>query len=219
MWQRSLRLIRRAVPQLRAAKGKNLGHTTETSRSKVNDSYTAWYIFSRWTVAYSVCALVEGYVVAADQAAGSSMEPTIPTAGALLIVEKITPWLRGWSFFEKFTTYKRGSVVLLIGPSGNELVCKRIIGLPGDILLVERKQEGNGQQQFKVTGSDIVLVPPGHIWVQGDNGTSSLDSRYYGCVSQGLIIGTALFRLWPPGFLRRVPPSLNGSDILSTAAQ
>lgn len=107
------------------------------------------------------------------QAAGSSMEPTIPTSGALLIVEKVTPWLRGWSFFDKFTSYKRGSVVLLIGPCGNELVCKRIIGIPGDILLVERKQEGSGHQQVNLPSSDVVLVPPGHIWVQGDNGSRS----------------------------------------------
>lgn len=67
MWQKSLYLIRRALPGLRSATGKHPGYPRESSRSKVDDCKIAWYLFSRWTVAYSVCALFEGYVVAADQ--------------------------------------------------------------------------------------------------------------------------------------------------------
>lgn len=46
---------------------------------------------------------------------------------------------------------------------------KRIIGLPGDWIQVPDKAE-------------ILKVPEGHCWVEGDNANSSLDSRYFGPV-------------------------------------
>jgi inner membrane protease subunit 1 len=43
----------------------------------------------------------------------------------------------------------------------------------------------------------MVEVPPGHIWVEGDNSTASVDSRDYGVIPMGLIQGKVVLRLSP----------------------
>lgn len=45
---------------------------------------------------------------------------------------------------------------------------KRIVGLPGE---------------WVGTLYDVVHIPEGHCWVEGDNSASSLDSRSFGPVS------------------------------------
>jgi inner membrane protease subunit 1 len=42
-----------------------------------------------------------------------------------------------------------------------------------------------------------VIVPPGHVWLEGDNPHDSVDSRYYGPVPGALIRGRAIARIWP----------------------
>jgi hypothetical protein len=49
-------------------------------------------------------------------------------------------------------------------------------------------QEGD----FVVTEDKIVIqVPPGHMWVEGDNVSASVDSREYGPIPMNLITGFA----------------------------
>jgi mitochondrial inner membrane protease subunit 1 len=42
-----------------------------------------------------------------------------------------------------------------------------------------------------------VVIPPGHVWLEGDNPHDSVDSRYYGPVPGALIRGRAIARVWP----------------------
>jgi mitochondrial inner membrane protease subunit 1 len=42
-----------------------------------------------------------------------------------------------------------------------------------------------------------LVVPPGHVWVQGDNLAVSRDSREYGPVPLGTVRGRVLCTLWP----------------------
>ena len=94
---------------------------------------------------------------------------------------------------------------------------KRVVGLPGDWLKVERNrvylakdQDGPFVQQkegFIAKGtpcSDLcnlrtpIEVPPGHFFMMGDNRGESLDSRQWGPVPKKWIIGRAFFTYWPP---------------------
>jgi inner membrane protease subunit 2 len=40
-----------------------------------------------------------------------------------------------------------------------------------------------------------VVVPYGHVWVEGDNWRESWDSRHYGPISKGLVVAKAV-RIW-----------------------
>ncbi|RUS21821.1 IMP1 inner mitochondrial membrane peptidase-like protein [Endogone sp. FLAS-F59071] len=46
-------------------------------------------------------------------------------------------------------------------------------------------------------------VPPGHVWLGGDNMSNSTDSRLYGPVPLALVKGRVFARVWPePGWIR-----------------
>ena len=42
-----------------------------------------------------------------------------------------------------------------------------------------------------------VKVPPGHIWIEGDNKGNSHDSRHYGPISLALVEGIVRYRVFP----------------------
>jgi len=48
----------------------------------------------------------------------------------------------------------------------------------------------------------VVHVPPGYVFVMGDNSGSSYDSRYWGFVPETGIIGKADIIFWPPDRIR-----------------
>ncbi|KAI7740410.1 hypothetical protein M8C21_017571 [Ambrosia artemisiifolia] len=80
-----------------------------------------------------------------------------------------------------------GDVVILQSPENpRKLVTKRIIGMEGDKItyIVDPKNSDR---------TETVIVPKGHVWVQGDNIYNSYDSRNFGPVPYGLLKG----KIWP----------------------
>jgi signal peptidase I len=82
---------------------------------------------------------------------------------------------------------------------------KRVIGLPGDqVHIADGKVYINGvvlkEPYLKVTtnGSGNWTVPEGNLFVLGDNRTNSSDSRSWGFVPIGHVIGKAEVIYWPP---------------------
>lgn len=80
---------------------------------------------------------------------------------------------------------------------------KRVIGLEGDFVCVVSgpREEGDEDEDVKAGRArftqEMVQVPMGHCWVEGDNLEWSRDSRVYGPIPMALIRGKIVYRLWP----------------------
>ncbi len=89
---------------------------------------------------------------------------------------------------------QHGDVIILHHPAKEATICKRIIGMPGDIIVRTGDGESGGGGCEETSHR---IVPPGHLWIEGDNTRNSLDSRSYGTVPASLVIGKVICRLWP----------------------
>ncbi len=127
---------------------------------------------------------------------GSSMEPTLQS-GEFVIVNKLT---------YKLGIPEVGDVVVFHFPRDPEQeYIKRVIGLPGDHIVIE---------DGKVYVNDYLLdetyitsspayestwdMPDDSIFVLGDNRNNSSDSHNWGPVPVNYIVGKAVFVYWPP---------------------
>lgn len=159
------------------------------------------------------------------------MEPTLRTNN-LLVTERIS---------KRFQNFDRGDIVIAKSPIEPEMmVCKRIVGLPGDKIYMKprinfnpfgnskseveqpfkddelkdimpfadveeddafdtnkSKHINNQESSMRTFRSRVIIVPKGHLWIEGDNSDNSIDSRTYGPVPMGLIQSRAAVRLHP----------------------
>ncbi|PFH54655.1 hypothetical protein AMATHDRAFT_72426 [Amanita thiersii Skay4041] len=122
------------------------------------------------------------YIGRPSSMSGPSMFPTLAGENELVFENRIT---------YRFKPIERGDLVTLKSPlDPGRIICKRIIGLPGDVICVDPTGK-------VAPSSEHVLLPQGHVWITGDNAAYSRDSRTYGPVSMSLIQGKLSHRIWP----------------------
>lgn len=136
---------------------------------------------------------------------GASMVPTFET-GDYLIVDEIS---------YRFKTPERGSVLIFKYPKDpKKSFIKRVIGLPNEIISISdgqititNTQHPDGfvldEPYVKLSTKDNLeyTLKRNEYFVLGDNRASSADSRIWGPVPEGNIIGRPIIRFFPPGFL------------------
>lgn len=135
---------------------------------------------------------------------GQSMEPTF-FEHEYLIIDEVTYRLR---------EPLRGEVVVFIAPptatTQHDYYLKRIVGLPGErvkiadnkviIYNTENPQGVVVDEHYLSEDTDgalTVTLGPEQYFVLGDNRDASFDSRRFGPISRGTIIGRTWFRGWP----------------------
>ncbi|KAH6629503.1 peptidase S24/S26A/S26B/S26C [Boeremia exigua] len=113
---------------------------------------------------------------------------------------------------------RRGDIVTFWKPhKPEEISIKRVVALPGDVVyprrgfatdpevvrteralaldgLPEADQDAVGGQVDELEVGKVV-VPYGHVWVEGDNWRNSFDSRDFGPLAKGMIEGRAV-KIW-----------------------
>lgn len=152
--------------------------------------------------------------------------------GDHIIVNKFVYGPPGHQWFERlfaFRDVERGDIVVFRFPEERNIdFVKRVIGLPGDRILIRDKRVYiNGvplDEDYVVHEDPLVyprqptlpepyrsrdqfgpyVVPAGHYFVMGDNRDRSNDSRYWGTVARVLIKGRAFLVYW--SFRSKPPP-------------
>jgi len=144
-----------------------------------------------------IALLINVFIGQATRVEGQSMEPNLHT-NQRLVVEKVSYRLHGPNRFD---------VVVLRAPGqGDDLLIKRVIGLPGETVEIhdgrvyingELLEEDHVAQETRPGRDTRVLVPPLHVFVLGDNRNHSNDSRTFGPVPIEDIVGRAWLSYWP----------------------
>ena len=154
--------------------------------------------------------LIINFVTARIQVDGFSMEPTMHS-GEFVIVSRVAYDLR-FRFGElvnlsqRLSDPERGDIVVFNPPNNpNEEYIKRIIGLPGDEVVVSDGKvliNGEALDEPYINAAPAYagtwLVPEDSIFVLGDNRNNSSDSHNWDSVPIEDVIGKAIFIYWPP---------------------
>lgn len=166
--------------------------------------YLAREILETIVPAILIALLINLFLAQATRVYGQSMEPNLHT-DQRLIVEKISynRYLRQYFGVEG---PERGDVVVIdLDTQSSELLIKRVIGLPGDVVKIHTGQVLVNDQALEepyLTGVTTgfygpTTVPPLHVFVLGDNRSFSNDSRSFGTVPLKAVVGRAWFSYWP----------------------
>ena len=144
------------------------------------------------------------FIMQPNQVKGSSMEPSFDSSD-YIFTSKIT---------YKFRQPERGDVVVFKSPGNPDIeYIKRVIGLPGDTVLLSNSEvyvNGNKLDEPYISAKTDpieggyakenvpIILPPGYLWVMGDNRPRSSDSREFGPIPEASVIGQVFYRYFPP---------------------
>eukprot|EP01066_Platyproteum_vivax_P020616 Platyproteum_vivax@DN8548_c0_g1_i1.p1 len=140
--------------------------------------------------------LIHEYGFDFSTAVGPSMVPLFRRAGDVVIIDK---------FSHKIWGIQPGSVVIAKSvESIDTRVCKRVIAKEGEAV----RAEVRGLYSLSNFGAQMEMtVPKGHLWVEGDNPSESYDSRHYGPIPEGMVLGTVALQIWPLNKIRFIKPA------------
>ncbi|RMX99045.1 hypothetical protein D0868_09746 [Hortaea werneckii] len=133
---------------------------------------------------------------------GGSMEPTLSPQDNTTGQKDYVLWNK-WEIESKI---RRGDIVLFSLPGRpDDHGTKRVIATEGDTVILDPrrrpKDDASGRDLPESTGWDMYMrrveIPPGHVWVEGDNWRKTRDSNWYGPISKSLIQGKATAVVWP----------------------
>lgn len=130
-----------------------------------------------------------------------SMYPTIQTQDRMM-AEKVS---------YRFTVPKRQDIIVFYPPesaqAGKKKYLKRVVAVGGDTVEIKNSRVYLNRKVLK----ELYLneppyytlpptkIPPGHLFVMGDNRNNSADSHIWGTLPVENAIGKLIFRYWPPG--------------------
>ena len=176
-------------------------------------------------IALLLALFIRTFIIQAFKIPSGSMEKTLLIGDHILVskftygihIPNIIPFLNIKLFddivlFQKIP--ERYDIVVFRYPKNESRdFIKRVIGLPGDLLQVRHQKIYINEKLIKekhvwhtdsphkdrlVPRDDFgpIIVPPGHLFMMGDNRENSQDSRFWGFLDINKIKGKALVIYW-----------------------
>lgn len=160
-----------------------------------------------------IAAILKLFIIQAFRIPSGSMIPTL-RIGDQILVSKLSYGLKN-PFHDRYLfrtgSPKRGDVVVFKYPKDESKdFIKRVVGIPGDHIVIRKKQifvNGVLQKEPYIQILDPTTdqsprdnfettVPPHSYFVMGDNRDDSYDSRFWGFVKSRKIVGRAILIYW-----------------------
>jgi signal peptidase I len=188
------------LPETAAPRARRRGRTW-AERARLT---TAAVLFAALTV-FVMQESVRGF-----EARGVSMEPTVHDGDTIFVNRLayaqvdfgVLDWAPGIDPDARWASPSRGDVIVFHSPIGGSDLIKRVVGLPGEHVEIERgRVVVDGRQLIEpyvheaetaCRGTCAWDVPEGHYFVLGDNRRDSRDSREGWMVPEGSIVGEKL---------------------------
>lgn len=163
-----------------------------------------WGVIKLFLVALAIVLPLRYYIAQPFIVRGSSMEPNFVNR-EYLVVDEIT---------YRFREPQREETIVLRHPQNpNEYLIKRIIGLPGEEVMISRGEVAIKNEKYpngfvldqaylepskKPTFPDVkIKLGKDEYFVLGDNRPFSSDSRAWGTLPEKFIVGRAFFTVLP----------------------
>jgi signal peptidase I len=176
------------------------------------------------TVAFAIAVVfaLKAWVVNPYRIPSASMEPTLHCAHTHAgdgCEAKRSDRVLANRFIYHFRSPHRGEIVVFEAPKAAKEDCgeggtfvKRLIGLPGDLvhedphgfIFIDRHRldepyvSAHRRRQDTEYAGESWRVPAGRYFFMGDNRGQSCDSRRWGAVPRGDLIGPVFATYWPP---------------------
>lgn len=158
----------------------------------------AWREWTETLLAtFLIFLIVELFVVQGFKVYGSCMEPNLVTGERLL----------GNKLIYHLQPVRRGDIIVFRPPKQPDTpFIKRVIGLPGEVIAIRRNRvyiDGRrlDEPYLRLAWNyDLPAerIPPGRLFVMGDNRDNSNDSRMWGVLPLSRVEAKAWVCYWPP---------------------
>ncbi|HEU4914858.1 MAG TPA: signal peptidase I [Candidatus Saccharimonadales bacterium] len=174
-------------------------------------------------IAPLVAVLLTAFVFQSYQVDGPSMQTTLYNNDRLIVWKVPKTWskITGNPYVPN-----RGDVVIFVeeelssfGQEANKQLIKRVVALPGERIVIKDnkvtvynnehpggfepdKDLPYGKVIGETSGEVDLVVPKNKVYVMGDNRPNSLDSRAFGPIATGDIVGKLILRVWPAGDMK-----------------
>ena len=143
----------------------------------------------------------------------NSMEPTLHI-GDRLIVEKVSYYLHPPTPGD-IVVFHPPPQLYPYGYGPNQAFIKRVVAVPGQTVTITGQQvyvDGVPRQEPYIQAPPAyemapITVPPGMLFVLGDNRNNSNDSHVWGVLPASNVIGRAYVRFWPLQQLNLLTPT------------
>ena len=150
-------------------------------------------------VAVVIAFIVRQFLFTPVIVSGESMEPTYHDNNRVVI--------------SKMSTLDHFDKIVFHAPTAEEDFIKRVIGLPGDTVIMANDQLTINGKEYpehyldtnkaalpegqNLTQDFEIVVPENELLVMGDNRTNSMDSRIFGTIAEDSVVGKVQFRFYP----------------------